>query len=75
MRFILGVEALMENYVEIGKKYRADKRTVSSISDLSTPISPRTFVDGIRLRLAGRTMAALNPHFFWNGYAAYGTEE
>ena len=28
------------------------------------------YVDGVRLRLAGRTMAALNPHFFWDGYGA-----
>ena len=32
-------------------------------------------VDGVRLRLAGRTMAALNPHFFWDGYGAYGLEQ
>ena len=69
---IFFVKALMENYVEIcggtdGKKSKFD------LGPVNTYIS-KNFVDGIRLRLAGRTMAALNPHFFWDGYAAYGTK-
>lgn len=32
-------------------------------------------VEGIRLRFGGMTTAALNPHWFARGYAAYGTKD
>ena len=66
------VKALMENYVEIGGGTDG-KKSKFDLGPVNTYIS-KNFVDGIRLRLAGRTMAALNPHFFWDGYAAYGTK-
>ena len=69
---IFFVKALMENYVEIGGG-TDDKKSKFDLGPVNTYIS-KNFVDGIRLRLAGRTMAALNPHFFWDGYAAYGTK-
>ena len=69
---IFFVKALMENYVEIGGGTDGKKSTFD-LGPVNTYIS-KNFVDGIRLRLAGRTMAALNPHFFWDGYAAYGTK-
>lgn len=69
---ILGVKALMENYVEIGSG-PGGKKSKFDLGPINTYLS-KNYVDGIRLRLAGRTMAALNPHFFWNGYAAYGTK-
>ena len=69
---IFGVRALMENYVEIGGGTDG-KKSKFDLGPVNTYIS-KNFVDGIRLRLAGRTMAALNPHFFWDGYAAYGTK-
>ena len=69
---ILGVKALMENYVEIGSG-PGGKKSKFDLGPVNTYLS-KNYVDGIRLRLAGRTMAALNPHFFWNGYAAYGTK-
>ena len=69
---ILGVKALMENYVEIGSGL-GGKKSKFDLGPVNTYLS-KNYVDGIRLRLAGRTMAALNPHFFWNGYAAYGTK-
>lgn len=69
---ILGVKALMENYVEIGSG-QGGKRSKFDFGPINTYLS-KNYVDGIRLRLAGRTMASLNPHFFWNGYAAYGTK-
>ena len=68
---IFFVKALMENYVEIGGGTDG-KKSKFDLGPVNTYIS-KNFVDGIRLRLAGRTMAALNPHFFWDGYAAYGT--
>lgn len=69
---IFFVKALMENYVEIGGGTDG-KKSKFNLGPVNTYIS-KNFVDGIRLRLAGRTMAALNPHFFWDGYAAYGTK-
>ena len=69
---ILGVKALMENYVEIGSG-PGGKKSKFDLGPVNTYLS-KNYVDGIRLRLAGRTMAALNPHFFWNGYAAFGTK-
>ena len=69
---IFFVKALMENYVEIGGGTDG-KKSKFDLGPVNTYIS-KNFVDGIRLRLAGRTMAALNPHFFWDGYAACGTK-
>ena len=69
---IFFVKALMENYVEIGGGTDG-KKSKFDLGPVNTYIS-KNFVDGIRLRLAGRTMAALNPHFFWDGYTAYGTK-
>ena len=40
------------------------ERTFRAMLSLSN-----NYVDGVRLRLAGRTMAALNPHFFYGYYA------
>ena len=70
---IFCVRALMENYVEVAHKTdkNGDKRSTFDLGPVNTFIS-NNFVDGVRLRLAGRTMAALNPHFFWDGYGAYG---
>ena len=71
---IFGLRALMENYVEVAhKNQKDDKRSIFDLGPVNTFIS-NNFVDGLRLRLAGRTMAALNPHFFWDGYGAYGTK-
>ncbi len=70
---IFCVRALMENYVEVAHKTdkNGEKRSTFDLGPVNTFIS-NNFVDGVRLRLAGRTMAALNPHFFWDGYGAYG---
>ena len=74
---IFAIRALMENYVEVahvnekGPDGRVDKRSLFDLGPINTFLS-NNFVDGVRLRLAGRTMAALNPHIFWNGYGAYG---
>ena len=71
---IFGIRALMENYVEVAhKNQKDDKRSIFDLGPVNTFIS-NNFVDGLRLRLAGRTMAALNPHLFWDGYGAYGTK-
>ena len=67
---IIGVKALVENYVETSSSQRPSKFDLGPVNTLISS----NFVDGLRFRLSGRTMAALNPHLFWNGYAAYGTK-
>lgn len=60
---------LMESgYLTTGKPSKFD------IGPLNTLISYND-VEGVRLRLGGMTMAALNPHLFLRGYAAYGTRD
>lgn len=71
---IFGVRALMENYVEVahtkGKKVTVkdslgverdsiinDRRSLFDLGPINTFLS-NNYVDGVRLRLAGRTMAA-----------------
>ena len=54
---ILGVKALMENYVEIGSG-PGGKKSKFDLGPVNTYLS-KNYVDGIRLRLAGRTMAAI----------------
>ncbi len=69
---VLGLKTLMENYVEVGSG-TGGKKSKFDLGPVNTYLS-KNYVDGIRLRLAGRTMAALNPHLFWEGYGAYGTK-
>ena len=60
---------LMESgYFTTGKPSKFD------IGPLNTLISYND-VEGIRIRLGGMTMAALNPHLFARGYAAFGTKD
>lgn len=66
---LLTVKAFMENYIETSSK----NNSKFDFGPVNTLISSN-FVDGIRLRLSGRTTAKLNPHLFWNGYYAYGTK-
>lgn len=66
---MLGLKAIIENYIETSPKGEKSKFDIGPVfSSIS-----HNFVDGWRFRLGGRTMAALNPHIFWSGYAAYGT--
>lgn len=65
---IKGFQLLFENYIETGKKGQRSKFDFGPVNTLWS----HNFVDGNRFQLAGRTMAALNPHLFWKGYGAYG---
>ncbi len=65
-----GLKLLMENYAETSTK---DGKSKFDIGPVNTFLS-KNYVDNIRLRLSGRTTAALNPHWFWDGYGAYGTK-
>lgn len=61
---------VLENYIETCKPGNPD---YFDFGPVSTIIS-HNFVDKYRLRVSGRTMADLNPHFFWKGFVAYGTD-
>ena len=65
---ITGLKVFIENYLETGTTTKPSK---FDFGPMNTIIS-HNFVDGYRLRLSGRTMAALNPHWFWDGYIARG---
>ena len=67
---LFGVKAIVENFVETGTQNTKSK---FDIGPVNTMIS-NNFVDGIRFRASGQTTAALNPHWFWKGYYAYGTK-
>ena len=62
---MLGLEALIENYVETGKPSKVD------IGPINTIISTN-YIDGLRTRLSAQTTANLNPHWFLKGYVARG---
>lgn len=67
---ITGARIFAENYLETGSKKTPSK---FDLGPLNTYVSSN-YVDGLRLRFAGRTTAALNPHLFFDGYGAYGTK-
>ena len=62
---LFGLKALIENFVETGKKSYVD------IGPINTMISTN-FIDGLRTRLSAQTTANLSPHFFLLGYYARG---
>jgi hypothetical protein len=60
-------QVFLENFVETSRKSLVD------IGPLSASLS-HNYVDGTRLRLSARTTANLNPHLFWKGFGAWGTD-
>lgn len=64
------VKAFVENFIETGSTETPSK---VDIGPVNTFVS-KNFVDGIRLRAAARTTANFNPHWFLDGYYAYGTK-
>ena len=67
---LFGIKALIENFVETGTQ---NSKSKFDIGPINTIVS-NNFVDGMRFRASGQTTAALNPHWFWKGYYAYGTK-
>lgn len=65
---IFAVRALVENFVETGSEGNPSKFDIGPVNTLISS----NYIDGLRLRLSGKTTAALNPHLFFNGYVAYG---
>lgn len=66
---MVAVKAFAENFIETS----SEGRSKVDIGPINTIIS-RNFVDGIRLRASARTTAKLSPHWFGEGYYAYGTK-
>lgn len=66
----LVMKMFAENFIETSKP---GHRSKFDIGPVNTIVS-HNFVDDLRLRLSGRTTAALNPHLFWKGFGAYGTD-
>lgn len=65
---IVASKLLIENFVETGKKGQPSK---IDIGPINTVVS-HNYTDGFRLRASARTTAKLNPHWFGEGYYAYG---
>lgn len=68
---IFCAKALIENFVETGTETRPSK---FDFGPMNTIVSGN-YIDGLRLRVSGKTTAALNPHLFFNGYLAYGVKD
>lgn len=67
---MLASKILIENFIETGNDKRASKFDIGPVLTFASS----NYVDGLRLRLAGRTTANLNKHWFGEGYYAYGTK-
>ncbi len=68
---IFGLKAVIENFVETGDKEHPSK---FDFGPINTMISSN-YVDGTRFRLSGMTTGNLSPHWFLNGYGAYGLKD
>ena len=66
---MFGLKALIENYIETASSTDKNK---FDFGPINTIISSNHY-DKLRLRISGFTTAHLNPHFFLDGYVAYGT--
>ncbi|KAA6350967.1 hypothetical protein EZS27_001664 [termite gut metagenome] len=64
---MFGAKALIENFIEVGSKEN-NKVDIGPINTMVTS----NYVDGTRLRFSARTTSQLSPHWFFNGYGAYG---
>lgn len=59
---------LVKGYVKTGKESKFD------FGPINTFVSTNP-IEGVRLRVGGTTTAYLSPHWFANGYIAYGTRD
>ncbi len=66
---MFGLKALIENYIETASSTDKNKFDFGPINTIVS----RNDYDKWRFRLSGFTTAHLNPHFFLDGYVAYGT--
>ena len=63
-------KTFMENFVETGSENTPSKVDIGPVNTLIS----KNYTDGIRLRASARTTANLSPHWFAEGYYAYGTK-
>lgn len=63
-------QMILESFVEAGPR----DNNKFDIGPVNTFLS-HNHIDGIRMRVGGRTTANLNPRLFFNGFAAYGTKD
>lgn len=68
---LIGLKALIENFVETGSKDHPSKVDIGPINTIVTS----NYIDGLRLRASAQTTANLNPNWFFKGYAAYGFKD
>ena len=68
---IIGLKALIENFVETGSKGHPSK---FDFGPMNTIIGSNT-IEGLRLRISGQTTAKLFPQLFLSGYYAYGFKD
>jgi len=68
---IIGLKALVENFVETGSK---DHPSKFDFGPMNTIIGSNS-IEGLRLRISGQTTAKLNPQLFLSGYYAYGFKD
>lgn len=67
---MFGIKAFVENFIETGSSKTPSKVDLGPVNTLVS----KNHVDGIRLRLSAKTTAHLSPHWFAEGYYAYGTK-
>lgn len=67
---IFATKTLIENFIETGSHNTPSK---IDIGPINTIIS-KNYADGYRFRASARTTAHFNPHWFFEGYYAYGTK-
>ncbi|UAK29518.1 DUF5686 and carboxypeptidase regulatory-like domain-containing protein (plasmid) [Prevotella nigrescens] len=67
---MFAVKAFAENFVETGSEKTPSKIDIGPVNTFLS----KNYIDGIRLRAAARTTANLSPHWFAEGYYAYGTK-
>ena len=67
---MFAVKVFAENFIETGSDKTPSKIDIGPINTFLS----KNYIDGIRLRAAARTTANLSPHWFAEGYYAYGTK-
>lgn len=65
---LLASKALIENFIETGSENTPSKVDIGPVNTIVS----YNFVDGLRFRVGGRTTAKLSPHWFGEGFYAYG---
>ena len=65
---LVGLKAIMENYVETSKDPHPSKFDIGPVNSMLSTNS----IDGFRFRLSGQTTGNLNHHIFLKGYMAHG---